>query len=1474
MNPNTAMRVSLFFPLFFLSSFLFSQQADTLESKGAIIIASLEGQVTVVNNTTQQPLPASQVKAGGLLVDGHTVKTGPASKVILLLSNGTVSTIKSDSSLNIKKFTQTKFDAKGKSLSEMKGEPSASQTVLDLNVGDMILDVKKLDKQSSFNIESPVGTAGIRGTIPYLQVMETEEGGFNQTTSMIEGELAFTPKGSDKPILLGPGDSLTLGILPNGAMIPPTFKTVSIDMINSVNADKALINELTGDNDTGSGQRRSGSVESSDEAEQQEQKNDADAGRSAKSAGADNNGSATLGALADQGIISPTDENALVAVDAINAAGGLFADKTSEEAGISNPNASQRYRRNSDSEKSSDEFVSSLFGNFGDVVEVTAEADELGLKSPEMFNSLLENSENSGAVKEVVAVAAEIGVKDKANMESMFTNVDQADDLKEVMDVAKKTLGTDDGAGGKKLDASKASILSSTLKNADKADSLKSVMDDAAALGAQDAENLTAVFANADKADDLKEVMAVAKENLGKDDGTGIKKFDTTNASVLTNTLRNADKATDLKEVVAKAETAGAIGSLDTMLSNADKATDLKEVVAKAESAGASASLGTMFANADKATDLKEVVAKAESAGASASLGTMFANADKATDLKEVVAKAESVGASASLGTMFANADKATDLKEVVAKAESAGASASLGTMFANADKATDLKEVVAKAESAGASASLGKMFENADRADEFKRVTDQLDSVGLEGGALDVFEQIESVADVFEAVAGDGDVDQTFAKNILGNAKEAGEVSKAIKLVQDNGGVSDSAELLTFAQKDVSELKAINKVAEKFEGSENALKAFVGEGLDQALQLEKAFESGDIDADTISSSVGTGGTFSDVVGNSVLQKLQNEYASNAEFLEVINLNPEKAQDINFALSFVEKNSPQESALFANLDKIGPIMNLSNRFENDQNKLNIVYNNLDVAPALDQLVTEFSIYPKRLEIIMENADIAPSILDYERKIGLSPSMFESSEVLKSTLSNQGLSSLLQAYPDFDFEIRENQAIAGKIIGLISLVEEEFAKSILSNLEEFDKIETLVFRAKQEPKKLESLFANLNRLDDIKSISDKLAKDNIPGGQDALFSNLDTFNKDPGYYLLAMDNPRFLVRLHEITGDLSKVSSTLAYELVVLDLSRNELERVLGDLIEGPLSDGPTNSPPDDENLNDEFSAVSLLESHIIKPGELPLDLVLSESQVLASQLFQETLDTYDALSELDHDDHSYDGESPDSHSDGVKSGVLGGVNITFTEGDYDLSKLSYESLIVASSEDISLSGEISFTSATSTIEELLFVSGASISFAEGTIIDFSGDDLGFGSFDSLEIINVDLHAEDSIGVRSLDSIVIENSEFATRGAGADEIHMIAAADLTIDNLRFSDQVRQITMEAMTINLSNLNFPNGSNINLNSAYGGIDGVYPNFGSVATGRVNFIKNVKYNSNPIDSRTTFDQHGANISIGVLGK
>ena len=63
----------------------------------------------------------------------------------------------------------------------------------------------------------------------------------------------------------------------------------------------------------------------------------------------------------------------------------------------------------------------------------------------------------------------------------------------------------------------------------------------------------------------------------------------------------------------------------------------------------------------------------------------------------------------------------------------------------------------------------------------------------------------------------------------------------------------------MDFAKKDVSELKAINKVAEEFGESEDALTAFVSDGLDQALQLEKAIESGDIDPDQLANDIDGG---------------------------------------------------------------------------------------------------------------------------------------------------------------------------------------------------------------------------------------------------------------------------------------------------------------------------------------------------------------------------------------------------------------------------------------------------------------------------------------------------------------------------------------------------------------------------------------------------------------------------------------
>ena len=130
----------------------FSQGAEPVpqeasDPKGAIIIASLNGEVTVINNATGLAKAKAEVAAGKLIFDGHTIKTGKGAKVILLFSTGTVTTLKEDSVLNIKKFSQAKPD-KPVNFKELKEEPSSSDTLIDLNVGDMVVDIKKLRKDS------------------------------------------------------------------------------------------------------------------------------------------------------------------------------------------------------------------------------------------------------------------------------------------------------------------------------------------------------------------------------------------------------------------------------------------------------------------------------------------------------------------------------------------------------------------------------------------------------------------------------------------------------------------------------------------------------------------------------------------------------------------------------------------------------------------------------------------------------------------------------------------------------------------------------------------------------------------------------------------------------------------------------------------------------------------------------------------------------------------------------------------------------------------------------------------------------------------------------------------------------------------------------------------------------------------------------------------------------------------------------
>ena len=146
----------------------------------------------------------------------------------------------------------------------------------------------------------------------------------------------------------------------------------------------------------------------------------------------------------------------------------------------------------------------------------------------------------------------------------------------------------------------------------------------------------------------------------------------------------------------------------------------------------------------------------------------------------------------------------------------------------------------------------------------------------------------------------------------------------------------------------------------------------------------------------------------------------------------------------------------------------------------------------------------------------------------------------------------------------------------------------------------------------------------------------------------------------------------------------------------------------------------------------------------------------------------------------------------------------------------------------------SLGGSITFSvdQAEGVSNELILLSAGGIRFEKDTALRYEGESLGIGSFDTLRIIEVDLYAQDEISLRSLDRLVIQNADLATSGRGVhDAVELLAHQEISVDSLTFSQNIKRIAMEAMTVNLSNLNFPSGSQVKLNSAYGGMDGKYP-------------------------------------------
>ena len=185
--------------------------------KGAVIVLSINGEATLYEPSKAKAKTSSgsassdgneseetKISEGDLLMVGSQIRVQANSEAVLLFSNGTVASVGAETHLEISNFLQKGFDESDKNVSDLDEEISASTLLLDLEVGELVVDVRKLKKKSNFEISTPLGVAGIRGTSFSLSVSAD-----STNLSVLTGLVEFVEEdknekqvGSEKVLLL------------------------------------------------------------------------------------------------------------------------------------------------------------------------------------------------------------------------------------------------------------------------------------------------------------------------------------------------------------------------------------------------------------------------------------------------------------------------------------------------------------------------------------------------------------------------------------------------------------------------------------------------------------------------------------------------------------------------------------------------------------------------------------------------------------------------------------------------------------------------------------------------------------------------------------------------------------------------------------------------------------------------------------------------------------------------------------------------------------------------------------------------------------------------------------------------------------------------------------------------------------------------------------------------------------------------
>lgn len=223
-------------------------ESDKKRTPGKVVVANVEGKAEAID--PEKPSPQI-LKRSDMISEKSTVHVAKSSAATLVFSNGSTINLLENSSLVITDFLQNPFSMPI-TTAIVTEEPSTSVTELNLAKGEVVCNVKKLRRNegSSFTVNTPVGAAGVRGTIFSVSFVEDAEGNgkWVYTLSVTEGEVALTDtNGNVRLVAAGKEVVITVRV----AEDPETGKVTVIEVldfeIQDISDDRRdFINETAG----------------------------------------------------------------------------------------------------------------------------------------------------------------------------------------------------------------------------------------------------------------------------------------------------------------------------------------------------------------------------------------------------------------------------------------------------------------------------------------------------------------------------------------------------------------------------------------------------------------------------------------------------------------------------------------------------------------------------------------------------------------------------------------------------------------------------------------------------------------------------------------------------------------------------------------------------------------------------------------------------------------------------------------------------------------------------------------------------------------------------------------------------------------------------------------------------------------------------------------------------------------------------